>query len=269
MGEEFGKKMGNWGIEFGKRANAWGLDVGRMASGSGTQSRNAPRRTYEQPEDDLPPSYEAPAGQETGAFRGDSKVDTKSSISTSGPSKSKGKDKDDYDDDDSSSISSDSSDSDSDSDSDYDDYPDTEAMFAKRMRSINEQADASAEKGKKSAEEIAHERAMAIEKAEKDKEAMDLKIATKLSKRMSRRDLKQRKRELKRQHRQRKRELRAAHTGKGKGKVKKSTEWREAKKEYKEEKKKLRKETLAAKKQWREARENSRREEWRDSKGGC
>jgi hypothetical protein len=243
MGEQFGKRMGDWGVEFGKRANAWGLDVGKMASGSGTQSRGAAECAYDQTHEDLPPAYTAPVGQETG-------------IPASTTEKSKGKDMDDYDDD-ATSISSDSLDSDSDSESDDEEYPDTEAMFNAHLRSINEKVDESAKKGKKSAEEVARDRALAIAKAQNEKEAMELKIASRLSKRYAKRELKKRGRELKRQHRQRKRDLRASHGQKGK--AKKSREWREAKKEYREKKKELRKEKLAAKKNWREVRNDHSR----------
>lgn len=256
IGEQFGKAMGDWGIEFGKRANSWGLDVGNMATGSGSQQRGAPGPAYERVHDDLPPSYQSPADQESGIFHGDRKIDPSSSTSTADKGKSKEKDMGMDDDSDTSSTSSDSSDSD-DSDSDDEDFPNTDAMFAARMRSID--ADASGKKGKKNIEEIARERADAIEKAQIDKENMDLKIASKLSKRAANRDLKQRRRELKRQHKQKKRELRASHDKKGKGKAKKSKEWKEAKREFKEAKKELRKEKLAARKEWREAKNESRR----------
>ncbi|KAI1533283.1 repeatdomain containing protein [Pyrenophora tritici-repentis] len=169
IGEQFGKSMGNWGIEFGKRANSWGLDVGKMASGSGSQQRGAPGPAYEQVHDDLPPSYDSPPGQQSGVFHGDRKVDPDSSTSTA----EKGKN----------------------------------AIFATRLRTINAEATAATRKGKKSASEISRERALAIEKAETEKENTDLKIASRISKRAATRDLKQRRRELKRQHKQKKREL--------------------------------------------------------------
>ncbi|KAF1944693.1 hypothetical protein EJ02DRAFT_85529 [Clathrospora elynae] len=251
IGQNFGIRMGDWGLQLGKRANTWGVDVGKMASGSDRQNRNTAGPTNEHTPDDLPPSYKASSSQETGVLRGDTKVNPSISM----PSTEKGKDKSkdmDHDDDDVSSISSDSSD-DSDSDSDDEDYPDTEAMFLKRVRSINEHADASAKKGKKSAEEVAHERALEFEQAQTEKEAMDLKIGIQLSKRAIRKELRQRGRDLKRQYRQKKRELRATHDRKGKGKAKKGKEWKEAKKEYRKKKKELRKEKLAARKEWREA----------------
>ena len=264
MGEQFGKRMGDWSVQFGKRANAWGLDVGKMASGS--RSMSGPVYYNQPPHDDLPPSYEPSAIQETGVHHGDRKVDTHGypedrKVDTSATAypaeKGKSKSKDmDYDDDDASSISSDSSDSSSDSDSYDEEYADTEATFAARMRSINEQASAAAKKGKKSLEEVAQERAVATEKAQND---MELKIASSLSKHAARRELKRRGRELKREHRQRKRELRATHDKKGKGKAKKSREWKDAKKEYREKRKELRKEKLAARKEWRETRGDNRK----------
>ncbi|KAJ4366284.1 hypothetical protein N0V83_007920 [Neocucurbitaria cava] len=268
LGEEFGKRMGDWGQQFGKRAGAWGQDVGKRAevwgeevsaraSGSGTQRRTERGPAGAQVHDDPPPSYpEKPLGQETGVLRGGEKAKISPSSSTRLKSEKKGHDMDDEDDD-ASSISSDSSDSDSDSDLDSDsdeDYPDTEAIFRSRIRSINEQADLSAKKGKKSPEEVAQERAFAIEKAQKEKTVMDLKIEEKQTKRAIRSSLKQKRRELKRAHRQKKREMRKNHAGIRKGKAKKTKEWREAKREYKEKKKELRREKLAARKEWREAR---------------
>lgn len=266
LGEEFGKRMGDWGQQFGKRAEAWGEEIGRAAeagtsraSGSGTQ----PRR---QSDDNPPPSYpEHPVGQETGILRGDSKAET----STVGQTKEKdlkmAKNADD--DDDSSSISSDSSDSDSNSDGDDEDYPDTEAIFVKRIHSINEQADNSLKKGKKSPEEIAQERALAIEKAQNEKTAADLKIEEKQTKRAIRMSLNQKSRELKKQYRHRKRELRESHIGKGKGKAKKSKEWREAKREYRDQKKELRRDKMNARKEWRQTKWE-RRKMMRESASG-
>ncbi|RMZ67376.1 hypothetical protein GMOD_00001291 [Pyrenophora seminiperda CCB06] len=254
IGEQFGKAMGDWGIDFGKRANAWGLEVGKMASGSGSQQRSASGPAYGQVHDDLPPSYESPHGQQSGVVHGDCKVDLSSSTSTVDKGKSKEKDIDiDIDDDsDTSSISSDSS-----SSSDDEEYPDTDAIYNARLRAID--ASASAQKGKKSSEEIARERDIAIEKAQMEKENMDLKTASKLSRRAANRDLRQRRRELKRQHKQKKRELRSSYDRKGKGKAKKSKEWKEAKKEFKDKKKELRKEKWSARKEWREARNESLR----------
>ncbi|KAH8728305.1 hypothetical protein GQ44DRAFT_702120 [Phaeosphaeriaceae sp. PMI808] len=269
-GEDFGKKMGDWGQQFGKQAEVWGQDMGKRAevwgegvsaraSGSGSGSRGVPISRRAPSDDALPPSYEGPTSQESGVLREDSK-------STQDPPKYEEDNLHKTDtkatkDDDASSVSSDSSDSDTDSDDsddDDEDLPDTQAIFLKRIQSINKQAEASTERGKKSPEEIAKERALAIEKAEAEKTAMDLKIEEKLSKRGVRRDLKQKRRNLKREHRAKKRALKTTFVGngkgKGKGKAKKSPEWREAKKEYREKKRELKKEKMAARKEWREAR---------------
>lgn len=260
LGEEFGKMMGEWGQQFGKRAEVWGQDVGRRAeawgeemsaraSTSGAQNRDASGSAQAQVhnDDDPPPSYpDMPAGQELGVLYGDGKTTAL-----------------DDDDEDTSSIFSDSSDSDSDSDSDDEEYVDTEAIFLNRIRSINEQADMSVKKGKKSPEDVAQERALAIEKAQNEKTASDLKMEEKNIKRAIRLSLIQKGRDLKKQHRQRKREMREQHVGKGKGKAKKSKEWREAKKDYKEKRKQLRREKSSAKKEWREAR-NERKKSKRE-----
>jgi hypothetical protein len=262
-GEEFGKRMGDWGQQFGKQANVWGQGVAASASGSG--SRQRPEATVAQTDDALPPSYEeGPRGQETGVLRGDSKTFHDPPKYEDMQAK-RGKD------DDASSMSSDSSDSDSDSssDSDDEDIPDTQATFLKRIQSINKQAEASAQKGKKTPEEIAEERALAIEKAQEERIITDVKIEEKMSKRAMRRELRQRSRDLKREHRQLKRELRASRggKGKGKGKGKKSPEWKQAKKEYREKKKELRKEKLGARREWREARSEKSRSR-RDARKG-
>ncbi|KAF2033071.1 hypothetical protein EK21DRAFT_59218, partial [Setomelanomma holmii] len=265
-GEEFGKRMGDWGQEFGKQAEVWGRDVGKRAetfgehvsgraSGNGTRSR--PSAGPAQAGDAHPPGYEeGPHAQETGVLRGDIKENAYGRAADAlGETAAKSKD-----DDDASSISSDSSDSDSDSDSesddldDEDDLPDAQGIFLKRVHSINKQAEAAAQKGKKSREEIAAERALAIEKAQDERTALQLKIEEKISKRSLKRVLRQKRRDLKREHRHKKRELRTSHTGKGKAKAKKSPEWKAAKKEYKDKKKELRKEKLKLRKEIREAR---------------
>jgi hypothetical protein len=275
-GEAFGKRMGEWGQQLGQQADvlgrdignsssAWGQDVGRQASAFGqgvaaiassSGSRQTPS-TSANTDDALPPSYEeAPGGQQTGVLRGDSKTshDPPKYEDTQQNHKSGRNDKEDDD----SSISSDSSDTDSDSDSDSDDedLPDTQATFLKRIQSINKQAEAAAQKGKKTPDEIAEERALAIEKAQDEKIVTDVKIEERISKRAMRRDLKQRSRDLKREHRQRKRDLKASLSGKGKGKgkAKRSPEWKQAKREYKEKRKVLRNEKLRARQQWKEAR---------------
>jgi hypothetical protein len=278
LGEQFGKRMGDWGQQFGKQAEIWGQGVGQRAANpwnADLNARNNGSSSQQGPapyvDDAMPPSYdEGPSSQETGVLRGDSKTsqeppaydDTKYDQHVKN-----GKDvksTKDYGDD-ASSISSDSSDSDSDldsdSDTDDDDLPDAQATFLKRMASINKAAESSAQKGKKSASEIASERALAIGKAEAEREATQVKIAEKLSKREMRRTLKQKQRDLKREHKHTKRELRQAHGGKGKGKkAKKSPEWKQAKKEYRAKKKELRKEKLKVRQEWREARAERMRE---------
>lgn len=248
LGEEFGKMMGEWGQQFGKQAEVWGQHVGRQAeawgeemsarsSASGAQNRG-PTSMNVQTHEDLPPSYtNNPAGQEAGILYSDNTTRAT----------------DDHDED-TSSMSSDSSDSDSDSDSDNEDYVNNESIFLKRIHSINEQADVSAKKGKKSLDEIARERALAIERAQNEKTASDLKIEEKNTKRAIRQSLRQKGRELKKQHSQKKRELSEKNVGKGKGKAKKSKEWREANRDYKEKRKQLRREKLNARKEWQKAR---------------
>ena len=271
-------------MQFGQRANRFGMNVERRTNGSSSQQRGTPGPSYSQPNDDLPPSYEPPVGQETGFVPGDHKI--QSEYAPAYTEKGKMKEKDvPNDDDDASSISSDSSDTDSDSDSDSDDEdrPDTDAMLAARIRSIEEAATASTTLGKKTPEEISRDRAFAIEKAQQSKQMLDNKLAIKQAKRAARRDVKRRSRELKKAHRQRKRELRASLSspsdgGKGKGKggnkPKKSKEWKEEKKVYKEKRKVLRKEKVAARKEWRDARSewrairNETRKFGRDGAGG-
>ncbi|KAL1795319.1 hypothetical protein ACET3X_007135 [Alternaria dauci] len=248
IGEQFGKRMGDWGVEFGKRANAFGLDVGKMASGSGSGEVSQNRGTtsgqqYQQAQnDDLPPAYDPPVGQESGVLYGDEKSKVSApeySVSTTADNKGKGKvpakdHNSDDDDDDTSSLSSDSSIS-SDSDSGSDSDSDSDENFS------------------------------GVDK--------DLARARKLSIRDARRHFKERSRTLKKQHRQKKRVLKARHalnqennTGKGKGKgkakskLKKDPEWIEAKREYRAQRKVLRKERLAARKEWRAAKEEARRE---------
>ncbi|KAH5760565.1 hypothetical protein HBI16_188640 [Parastagonospora nodorum] len=269
MGEEFGKRMGDWGEQFGKQASAWGQNVGERANALGAEinARNTAAGSSSSPppqhDDGLPPSYEAgPSAQESGVLRGDRKasLDPPSyehvEISTKSIEEAAKND----DDDDSSSISSSSSDSDSDSDPDSDsDDEDTQATFLKRIQSINNAAEASAKKGKKSPSEIAEERALAIEEAQNQKLEADVKIDDKRSRRAMSRTLKQKRRDLKREHKHKKRELKAAH-GKGKGKAKKNPAWKMAKKEYKTKRKELRKDRAKARQEWREARSERLRE---------
>jgi hypothetical protein len=268
-GEGFGKRMGDWGQQFGKQASVWGQNVGKEASllgqdigqrASGSGPRRRPASTSAQPHDTMPPSYdEGLAGQETGVFRGDSKTShDPPSYEANHHGKAPAKD---LKDDDASSISSDSSDSDLDSDSDSDDeaFPNTQATFLERMRSINKQTEASALKGKKTPVEIHQEHNLAIEKATNEKIAMDRKIGEKMSKRASRRALKQKRRDIVREYRHKKRELRSSHVGKGKGKGKgkKTQEWKQVKKEYKEKRKELKKEKIQLRRDEKEGRSSN------------
>jgi hypothetical protein len=282
-GEEFGKRMGDWGQQFGQQANnwgqdmgnrssAWGQDVGRQASAfgqgvaasaSGSISGQRPGPSSAQTDDTLPPSYEeAPGGQQTGVLRGDSKTTHDPPKYEDMPKKNKSVEHDEDDDDDS-STSSDSSDSESDYDTDSDDeqHSNTEWDFIKRVQFINKHAEASAQKGEKTREEIAEERTLAIERAQGAKIAADRKTADKGHRRELRallREIQRRSRDDKREYRQRKRELKASlggkGKGKGKGKAKKAPEWKQAKREYKEKRKAWRKEKLEARKRYKEAR---------------
>jgi hypothetical protein len=222
-----------------------------------------------------PPGYAAAAGpeglagQETGILREDSKAE----VSTAA-TKTKTKEADDDDDDDTSSISSESSsDSDSDSDSeDEEDYPDTHALFLERMREINAAAETSRAKGKKSPDEIARERDLAIEKAQNQRTAMEVKIEQKRQdrqlkrqqrreKRQQKRELRRKKRELKREHRRVKRELRGLNGGMAKGKDKAAK--RQQKEEYWQKKRDHKKAKDEARREWREKkweRKRARRE---------
>ena len=268
IGEEFGKRMGDWGEQFGKQASTWGQNIGERANAlsADINARNTAAGSSSGPppphDDGLPPSYEAgPSAQESGVLRGESKVSHGPPSYEHVEKYTKTVEKAD-DDDDSSSISSSSSSSDSDSDSDSNsdsDEEDTQATFLKRIQSINNAAEASAKKGKKTAPEIAEERALAIEKAQNEKLEADVKIDDKRARRAMSRTLKQKHRDLKREHKHKKRELKAQH-GKGKGKAKKSSAWKMAKKEYKTKRKELKRDRTKAKQAWKEAREERLRE---------
>ncbi|OAL47224.1 hypothetical protein IQ07DRAFT_590080 [Pyrenochaeta sp. DS3sAY3a] len=272
-GEDVGKRAGTWGENVGRRAGTFGENVAARASGSGTQNRNQPPTpTYTQPQDDAPPSYaQGPPGQETGVLASDAKVAPTMPPPTDAPAytpRAGHPDDDDDDDDDASSICSSNSDSDSDSDSDSeDDYPDASALFLARIHSINAAADLAAKKGKKPPAEIASERALAIEKAQKDKTALELKIEDTQTKRAIRASLRLKGRELKKEYRRRKREMKGTYKGvgegkgkgKGKGRAKKSREWKDARREYREQKRALKREKIAARREWREARVERRR----------
>jgi hypothetical protein len=143
-------------------------------------------------------------------------------------------------------------------------YADGAWDFEKRIQEINRQAEASAQKGEKTPEEITEERDHAIRMANGAKIAADRKVADQGHRRELRsmlREYQRRSRDDKRQYRQRKRELKASlrSKGKGKGKAKKSSEWKEAKREYKEKRKYWKKAKLEARQRYREGkRERSR-----------
>jgi hypothetical protein len=257
-GEEFGRRMGDLGQQIGKQADAWGHDVGRRAAAWGedvsaraSESVNRSNPMGMPADNAMPPSYsESSMDQETGVLRGDSKSDVHKSISGQQPDYTNVAKKDDE------SLTSDPSDSESDFDSDSndEDLPDTQSIFLKRVKSINKQAELAKSKGKNSPEEIAQERALAIEAAQNEKIATDLKNEEKLSSRTTNRELRQKRRHLKKQHRQKQRELRAAHGSKGKGKAKKTPEWKQAKREYRTKKKELRHEKMRIKMDLKDAR---------------
>lgn len=290
-GEEFGRRMGSWGEQFGRQAGTMGQQFAKRseawasaysaggggyapivrpipAAGPSTQEPSGP------PQYDHPPSYEAPVGglgQEAGVLHGNrsandyppEKVPQSPSEKPSAKALGKQRSKDhEDDDDDDSSISSDSSDSSSSSDSEEEDYDDAQATFLKRVESINKSAETAASKGKKSREEIEHERDLAIAKATREKEAAEIKFARKQARSTQKRELRNKKRELTREYRQRKRELKekSEGNGKGKGKAKKGTDWKELKREYKAKRKALKRERMDAKREWKRERRELKRE---------
>ena len=277
MGEHFGRQAGTMGQQLGSGPGAWAAAYSGSATGAQTTSVAGPsnRERSEPPQHGEPPSYQGPtgvAGQETGVLHSDRKVnpyppEKASEASSEKPSeKTLGKQKvDDYDDDDDSSISSDSTDSSSSSDSE-DDYDDAQAAFLNRIDSINKAAESAAANGEKSREEIEHERDLAIEKATREREGAEVRIACKKSRRTQKRELRNRKRELMREYRQKKRDLKAKAEGKGKGKgkAKKGTEWKELRGEYKVKRRALKRERLDAKRAWNK----EKRERKRGSKEG-
>ncbi|KAF9692028.1 hypothetical protein EKO04_009917 [Ascochyta lentis] len=314
MGEEFGRRMGNWGEQFGRQAGAAGEQFGRQAAArgqelgrdsgawaaaysgraAGAQNTHAAgpsnKARSEPPQYDEPPSYQGPAGvagQETGVFHGDRKVDTyppdkgaeasSKQLSEKRSEKTLGKQKvDDEDDSDSSSLSSDSStSSSSSSDSEVDDYDATQAAYLKRIEAIHLAAEAASFQGKKSPSEIADERELALAAATSEKEVMELQIAQKQSRRTQKRELRARQRELTRAYRQKKMELRTAASegdgkgkGKGKAKAKKGREWKEVKKEYKRERRALKRERGDAKREWKRERRERKVERKEGHVGG-
>jgi len=274
LGEEFGKRMEVWGEQFGKQAGAFGNDLGRMAETLGQRvGETASGKSWGA----CSGSPAAPGAPESSpntaaAAAGPQTRDTNTIIGHNGSGESyveaelrkhaekKSKSKDDPGDD-ASSLSSASSSSSSSSGSDDDDeYPDTEALFLNRMREINDAAEASQKKGKKSALEIERDRALAIEKASNEKVAMDEKIEQKQTKRAVMREFRSNRRELKREYRTERRELRK------KGLRKKSEEGKKLKKKHREAKEALRREKNDVRRQFREAKKSDkeRRREMRN-----
>ena len=288
MGEQLGRRVGSLGEQFGRQAGAMGQRIGRNteswasayaagggayisrptapAAGPSNNARSAP------PQYDEPPSYQGPAGvagQESSVLPGDHKINpyppekVPETSSAAQSERTLGKQKsNDHDDDDDSSISSDSSDSStSSSDSEDDDYDHAQANYLRRIDSINKTAETAASKGKKSRDEIEHERELAIAKATREREAAQWKIARKQTRRNQKRELKNKKRDLAREYRQKRRDLRekSEGKGKGKGKAKKGKEWKDLKSEYKTKRRALKRERVDAKREWkREKREDQR-----------
>ncbi|KAF1966644.1 hypothetical protein BU23DRAFT_560057 [Bimuria novae-zelandiae CBS 107.79] len=258
-GEEFGKKMEAWGDQFGKEAAEWANDFSKRASGAGTSTRgsgaagpSAHRAVGAFSMAGNHPTAEASVArrQETGIYHelsASSRDHVTAELDAHASKKAARKQNDD---DDASSLSSDSS-SDSDSDSDFDaddenyaiEYSKASLAFSARVREINVTADASRAKGKKAPADVERERALAIEKAARDKAAIEKKIEQKRTKRAVMREFRTQRSNLKREHRQAMRELR-----------RKSKEWNEAKKSYREKKKALRVEKNGVRKQFRDAR---------------
>lgn len=273
-GTGFGKEAAAWGTDFGKDAATWGTDLGKQfsggGSGSGSGSRSAgpsTQRAGATASSSIPTASGKGTrreAQETGVHREDFQTrhshDRVAAELERHAAKKAATRKHDHDD--ASSLSSDSSDSDSDSDSGDDDDGETDekayiaasTYFTTRVREINTAADASRAKGKKSPADIERERAAAIEKAAKDKAAMEERIEQKRTKRAIMREIKHQRRDLKRDHVQARRELRK------KGLGKKSQEWKEDKKRHREKKKALRHEKNDIRRQFREARKTERSE---------
>ena len=274
-GEDFGKRMEVWGVQFGKDAEKWGMQFGRDAEKWGMEfgrraqagfSSNGYQRGAAGPSSERAagPSSSSPThvpaeGQETGVHRGSASPPSHVTADLEKHASEKSARKKGYDD--AASISSDSSsDSDSDSESDLDEddyeneYSKASLAFSERMREINAAADASRTKGKKDPASIERERALAIEKAAKEKSSWEDRIEQKRSKRAIMRDFRAQRRDLKREKRQARRDLRS------RGLSKKHKEWKELKKSHREKKKALRVERNDVRRQFREARKVERSE---------
>ncbi|KAJ4358108.1 uncharacterized protein N0V89_002687 [Didymosphaeria variabile] len=263
-GEEFGKRMEAWGDQFGKETAAWGNDFGKQFSGGGTGCGTAGPSTQGAATASFSSRLHGAEtatrdAQETGVHREESSTPADSHFAIELEKQAAKKATQKHDDDDASSFSSDSS-SDSESDDDDDDENDEKAYmnasrhFTNRIREINATADASRAKGKKAPAAIECERAAAIEKAAKDKAAVEEWIDQKRTKRAVMREFKHQRRDMKRDHRQTRKEL------KRKGLGKKSKEWKEQKKRHQEKKKGLRHEKNDVRRQFREARKTDRSE---------
>jgi hypothetical protein len=270
-GEDFGRRMEVWGEQVGRNAQAWGEDVGRNAQSWGEDvaarasgdvggvSANGygERQSQQQSGEPHAAEHGTTNGQETGVHQeknGDKSVDAKLHTNEKVGTKAKPEDNDD-DDDDASTISSDSDSdsSDSDSDSDEKSYPNTTALYQTRISAINAAAQSAHLKGKKSPAAISLERSTAIERATRDKTALDNKIEAKKTKRAILRGFRERKRELRREYRGKRRAL------KREGKGKKTREWKEMRRWFRERKRELKREKWEVKRDIREARWEGKR----------
>lgn len=257
-GEDFGKRMEAWGEQFGKDAAAWGTDIGKQFSAGPSMQRPGATASSSGPSaSSVAATREA---QETGVYRGTSHASPPAHVAAELEKHAEKNTARKQHDDNASSLSSDSSDSDSDSDSDDDEQGDEKAYtaasiyFTARVREINAAAEAARAKGKKAPAEIERERAAGIEKAAKDKAAMEERVEQKRTKRAVMREFQQQRRDMMRDHRQAKREL------KRKGFGKHSKEWKESRKSHQGRKKALRRERNDVRKQFREARKTERSE---------
>ncbi|KAG9198281.1 hypothetical protein G6514_010302 [Epicoccum nigrum] len=294
MGQQVGRQAAGMGQQLGRDTSAWAAAYSGGATASAQTTSNTATASSSVQVRDSPPRYSDPptysspagagvAGQETGvlhsnddlkapsypvekapAYPSEEKVPQSPPENPSARSLdlSKQKASDDFVDDDSSSISSDSTDSSFSSSSSDDDGGDAaQATFLARIASIDRAAESAASKGKKSPEEIAHERGLAIAKATREKEVAEQREASRAARREQKRELRSRKRELAREYRTKKKEVRerADGKGKGKGKAKKGTEWKELKREYKAKRRALKRERVDAKRAWKRERREEKR----------